>query len=97
MMIVRGRFIPNPHPVFDGNRDNSAGFDPSLYEEDCADLDADIARIILAFARIGYDISSVAARYAWAEHSDSLSAHWLYVPDNDREIFALCTRFLLLE
>jgi hypothetical protein len=92
------RLIGNPHPVFDGNWQESCGFDSNdvpdfVLHDDCL---RDVRRIILAVERSGYLIEPAHAYYAWEQHSVSLEAHWLLVPDNDEQIFNAIRRFLLV-
>lgn len=48
---------------------------------------ADCNRIVQAFADRGYQISFEQAKEAWESFSDSQSAVWLFLPDDDSDVF----------
>lgn len=90
------RLIANPESVYDGNHDDSCGYDgdDSDYEASIAnpELGRDVQQIVDAYRAAGDEVSPQHAFYAWGAYSESLSAHWL-MPRGD--LVASTRRFLI--
>jgi hypothetical protein len=52
----------------------------------------DVARIVQVFADRGCFISSEDASKAWEAESESVCAGWLFLPDDDEELFWCVTK-----
>lgn len=54
----------------------------------------DVERIISVLSQRGYEVSFAQAFNAWSDYSESMSAGWLSLPEDDKLLFDLTYKFL---
>lgn len=54
----------------------------------------DVERIIAVLSQRGYEVSFAQAFDAWSGYSESMSAGWLSLPEDDKLLFDLTHKFL---
>ncbi len=59
--------------------------------------EADVQRIIEAFAEEGYECSRLMAIHLWKTHSERLSAGWLFLPKTNDGIIARLSGYVELD
>ena len=55
----------------------------------------DVDRIVKVCHDKGYTITRRTAVEIWEEHSESMAAGWLFLPDSDIQIFEIVIRYCL--
>lgn len=62
-------------------------------DEDESSYPNDVTRIVEAFAHFGEIISRHDAKIAWEKYSDTFSASWLFLPNDDVDIYNSIRRY----